>query len=97
MKNKNRNLVLAIAFLFVATGFLVPFWPLSVVGIVGAALLGHFVFALIVGAILDLAYGSPTGLLHYTFFPFTLLAGMSSVLYIAGKKFLVGKAPPEHV
>lgn len=97
MKNRNRNLILAIAFLCAASGFIINFWPLEVVGIVGAALLGHYIFALLVGVMLDLAYGTPTGILYYLFFPFTLLAAASVLGRIVGKKFLIRKTPPEHL
>ncbi len=97
MKNKDRNLIFALSFLCAATGFLIPFWPLTVVGVVGAALFGQYIFAVVLGVLLDLAYGSPTGFLHYLFFPFTILSAASIVLRILGKKYLFRKAPQEHL
>lgn len=87
--------IYAITFAIAAVGFLLPFWPLSVVGILLASLSGRYVFALIVGLLLDLGSGVPTGLLHYLFVPFTLLAVGASLLRLFGGAYFLDKTPPD--
>ena len=80
MQKSNNKWILLTAFLLASGGFLLPFWPLEALGILFAALMGHWIFALVLGLLLDLAYSAPTGMLHPLFFPFTLLAALSIVL-----------------
>ncbi len=47
--------ILASSFALSAIGFLLPFWPLAVVGILLAALSGRVVFAIAIGLLLDIA------------------------------------------
>ena len=61
-------------FILASAGFLLPFWPLSVAGVAIATLSGRWVFAVIIGLLLDIAWGAPTGTYRYIFFPFTVLA-----------------------
>ena len=70
----SSRLLYAITFILASAGFLVPFWPLSVAGVAIAALSGRWVFAVIIGLLLDIAWGAPTGTYRYIFFPFTVLA-----------------------
>ena len=80
---KQKKWVFILAFLLASGGFIIPFWPLEVLGILAAAFGGLGVVAIGLGLLLDLAYGMPTGFLHYLFFPFTLLA----ILALAGRYF----------
>ncbi len=82
-KIKQKKWVFILAFLLASGGFVIPFWPLEVLGILAAAFGGLGVFAIGLGLLLDLAYGMPTGVLHYLFFPFTLLA----LFALVGKYF----------
>ena len=72
MQSKRNQI--AIAFVLVAGGFLVSFWPLSVLGILFVAGMGRWVSAILLGLLLDIAYGAPIGFIHFIYFPFTLLA-----------------------
>ena len=87
--------IYAITFAIAATGFLLPFWPLSVAGVLIAALSGRYAFALMVGLLLDLGAGIPTGLLHYLFAPFTVLAAAASVVRLLGGAYFLDKTPPD--
>lgn len=55
-------------------GFLLPFWPLALLGVAIAALAGRWVFAVVLGILLDAAYGAPTGAWHVLYAPFTIFA-----------------------
>ncbi len=87
--------IYAISFAIAAIGFLVPFWPLSVVGVLIAALSGRFVFAIVMGLLLDLGSGIPTGLLHYVFVPFTLLAAVAALVRLFGATYFLDKTPQD--
>lgn len=88
MKTRTR-ILLALCFLISAAGFLLESWPLQVVGLAAMTFVGRGFFALPLGLLLDLAYGSPMGALHYIFFPFTILALVLIIArYWAGKYFL---------
>lgn len=87
--------IYALTFAIAATGFLVPFWPLSVAGILIAALSGRYIFALMVALLLDLASGVPTGFLHYLYAPFTILAALAGALRLFGGAYVLDKTPPD--
>lgn len=72
--------MLALFFALAALGFLLPLWPLSVLGIVLAAAWGRWFFAVLIGLLLDLAWGAPVGLAHSLYFPFTLLAMVAALV-----------------
>jgi len=62
-------------------GFALSFWPLGGIGIVLAALQGRFFSAIGIGLVLDIAYGAPTGTLHFLYIPFTFAAAVLCFLY----------------
>lgn len=95
--SKSNQVIFAIIFLLASVGFLLPFWPLAALAVILAAFLGHPFYAVILGVLLDFAYGAPTGMKYYLFFPFTILAGVSFGLKILGLKYFLGKKPPEHL
>ncbi len=74
MLHSKKIHIIAASFALAALGFVFGFWPLSVAGIVLAALAGRWVTALLLGLLMDIAYGTPVGYLHVLFFPFALLA-----------------------
>ena len=60
---------------FAALGILVPYWPLSIAGILIAALAGEWAAAVALGIFFDVLYGRPPGgFLHDISFPLTALA-----------------------
>ncbi len=91
----NTKWILSISFLLAAVGFLLPLWPLSLLGIALAALSGRWVFAIAIGVLLDLAYGAPLGTLHYLYFPFTLAAVVLSLVRYVGMGYVMNKDFPE--
>jgi hypothetical protein len=76
---KNPALI-AVSLLLVASAFLLPLWPLGLLGLLLLAVTGRYVVAVIVGLLLDVTYGVPTGMLHVLYVPFTLLALLVSIL-----------------
>ncbi len=94
---QQSRLLYAVIFLVSAAGFLVPFWPLSIVGILMAALSGRFIFAVILGLLLDIAWGAPMGLFKYAFFPFTIVALVGVLARSLGGKYFLDRNPQERV
>ncbi len=86
--NPKQKWIFIAAFLLAAGGFLVPFWPLELIGIGVATFGGSGVVAVGLGLLLDLAYGAPTGILHYLYFPFTLFAVVVLLGRYVGLRFL---------
>lgn len=89
--------IYAVTFLLASAGFLVPFWPLSVAGIALVSLSGRWAFAVIVGLLLDLALGAPTGTYHYFFFPFTGIALVGLVVRYWGSYYFLDRNPQEKI
>ncbi|MDB5225353.1 MAG: hypothetical protein JWL87_305 [Candidatus Adlerbacteria bacterium] len=85
--------IYAITFAIAATGFLLPFWPLCVVGVLIAALSGRYIFAVVVALLIDLGLGMPTGVLHYLVLPFTVLAVIAALARIFGAAYFLDKTP----
>ncbi len=83
--------ILASSFALSAIGFLLPFWPLAVVGILLAALSGRVVFAIAIGLLLDIAYGAPLQTAHMLFFPFAAVAVVGILARVLGKKYILSK------
>ncbi len=86
--------IYALSFAIAAVGFLLPFWPLCVIGVLIAGLSGRYFFAILVGLLLDLGSGVPTGWLHYIFVPFTVLAAIAALLRVFGAAYFLDKTPP---
>ena len=61
-------------FMCAAAGLLLPFWPLTMLGVAAAMLSGRAVFGLILALLFDIALGSPTGWLHWIHFPLVAFA-----------------------
>ena len=97
MNKKTKRFILAVLFLLASGGFLLQFWPVEVVAVLCASLFGFPLFALGTGILLDIAYGAPMGLMHFLFFPFTLIACLGLILRILGKRYFIHKTPQEHI
>jgi hypothetical protein len=87
--------IYALSFAIAAIGFLLPLWPLCVLGILLAALSGRYAFAVGMALLLDLGSGIPTGLLHYLFVPYTILAACACALRLFGGAYFLDKTPPD--
>lgn len=72
--SKFRLIYSIAALLAVVLGFGLPFWPLSVLGLLVAATAGQYVLAIAIGIFLDVVYGSPLGYLHLVRVPFMLFS-----------------------
>lgn len=95
MSSATRRSILAIGLVLAAGGFLLPFWPLSVLGVVLLALWGRWFVALVVGLLLDLAWGAPVGLAHFLYVPFTELAVVAALARLVGSEYFISRTPPE--
>lgn len=95
--NSASRYLYAVTFILAASGFLLPWWPLCVVGIVLCALSGRAFFAVFVALLLDLAWGPPTGMLHPVVMPFTLLALTLVAARLWGGRYFLGRGMPEHL
>ncbi|HEV7449405.1 MAG TPA: hypothetical protein VGP13_02610 [Candidatus Paceibacterota bacterium] len=87
--------IYSISFAIAATGFLLPFWPLSVLGVLIAALSGRYFFAIAMALLLDVGHGQATGLLHYFLVPFTILAVAATLARVFGGAYFLDKTPPD--
>ncbi len=85
----------ALSFAIAAMGYLLPFWPLAVVGVLIATLSGRYVFGVVMALMLDVAWGVPTGILHYLYFPFTLLAFAAILARIFGRRYFFNRNSQE--
>lgn len=89
--------IYAVSFLLVSTGFLLPLWPLSVLGILLCALSGRAVFAVGMALLLDLAWGAPAGVYRYLFFPFTVLALLAVLARYWGSRYFLDRNPQQRL
>lgn len=89
--------IYAITFGLAAAGFMLPFWPLAVVGILISVFSGRWLFGIIVALLIDLAWGAPTGALHFLYFPFTLLAVAGAAARIWGSRYFLDRNRQEKI
>lgn len=87
--------IYAITFIITAVGFLLPFWPLMVLGIIVAALSGRYLFAVFMALLVDIGSGLPLGVLRYLFVPFTILAIVAALVRVFGERYFLDKTPPD--
>lgn len=97
MSITSRRWTLAALIALWAAGFLIPLWPLSVLGVVLVALLGRWFLALLLGLVLDLAWGAPPGMLHFLLFPMTLCAILAALVRLVASKYFISAGPPERL
>ena len=76
-----------LAALIALLGFLF-YWPLGIIAILLAVFFEHYAVAIIIGIILDLAWGPPPASFHFLFFPLTILALVSMVVRISVKRYV---------
>lgn len=88
--NTDRS-ILALSIFLVVLGFFIPLWQLQCVGIILAGVSGRYILALLLGLLVDIAYGAPLGLFHAVSFPFTLLAFCSALAWFVGRRFILNK------
>lgn len=95
MSPSQQRWILAVFFALAALGFLLPLWPLSVLGVVLMAAWGRWFFAILMGILLDLAWGAPVGLAHFLYFPFTLTAVVAALARLWGGKYFADRGRQE--
>ena len=88
MSKEQRRWILAVSFALAAGGFLIPFWPLSVLGIGLAAFTNRWILAMVLGLLLDVAYGAPVGKWHVLFMPFTIAALLCILLHYIASRYM---------
>ena len=76
--SKFRLIYSLVSLALVAAGFTLSFWPLSLLGLLVAVVMGQYVLAVALGIFLDGVYGQPTvgylGYLHLLRVPFMLFS-----------------------
>lgn len=92
----NRWLLACIC-VVIAGSFLAGFWPLAALGVVGMGFVGRGLFAVVLGLLLDLAYGAPVGLAAYMLFPFTILGLTVVVVRFWSARYFMNRSSPEHL
>lgn len=93
--NLASRYIYALSFAIAATGFLLPFWPLCLVGVLIAALSGRYFFAILIALLIDVGSGAPSGILHYLYVPYTALAVAASLARLLGIQYFLDKTPPD--
>lgn len=83
--------IVATSFVIAAAGFLLPFWPLTVVGLGLCALSGRFFSAIAMGLLLDVGYGAPVGPYHALYVPFTLCALVFIALRLFAERYMYNR------
>jgi hypothetical protein len=96
MTNMPSKWIYPLSFVISASGFLLPFWPLSVAGILVAAFAKKYIFAVIIGLLIDIAFGAPTRF-YYLYFPFALAGLIGVIIRILADKYILDKDYPETV
>jgi hypothetical protein len=85
--------IYALSFVIAAVGFLLPFWPLCIVGVLIAALSGRYFFGIAMALLLDIGSGTPVGVLQYVVLPFTILAIVAALVRAYGAAYFLDKTP----
>jgi len=89
---QNTIWIVTTSFLVAAAGFLLPFWPLTVVGIALCAFSGRWPYAIAIGLLLDVGYGAPVGPYHALYVPFTLCALVCTAVRLLGARYMLGRS-----
>lgn len=89
--------IYAVSFILLAVGFVMSFWPLSIAGVLLAAFSGRIIFAVFVAFLLDVAWGAPTGLAHFLYFPVTIVAVLAMLIRVISSRFLLSRDIPERI
>jgi hypothetical protein len=74
-------MIFGVSFILAVAGFLLPFWPLSLLGVLLAAATGRYIASIVLGLLLDVVYGAPVGHWHVVYVPFTLAAFIASIAH----------------
>ncbi len=93
--NAASRWIYATTFVLAAAGFLIPLWPVAIIGVAVATLSGRFVFGVCLALLLDIAWGAPTGTAAYFYFPVTIFALVGTLAHLWGKRFVIDSNPRE--
>lgn len=93
--SRTNQLIYALSFVIAAGGFFLPFWPLCIVGILIAALSGRWIFAILTGLLIDLAWGAPQGVWALVYAPFTLVAVVAALARHALAGYFLDRSPSD--
>lgn len=89
--------IYAVSFILIAGGFLLPYWPLCVAGVLLAAFSGRWIFGVCAALLLDIAWGAPGGILHFLPLPFTVLALLCGIARYWGARWFADRGLPERL
>lgn len=87
--------IYAVSFALGAAGYLAAMWPLSILALLLASLSGRWIFALLMGLLFDLAWGSAFGIWAYVYFPFTAVALLGAVARYYGSSYFLERGTPD--
>lgn len=76
----------------VALGYLLPLWPLCVLGLALLSLFGRWAWALVLAAFLDILWGAPP-FAPWMPLPFMLVAALLALARLWGRKYLFDREP----
>ncbi len=93
--SRSTQLVYALSFVVAACGLFVPMWPLCVIGILIAALSGRWVFAILTGLLIDLAWGAPQGMFAVVYVPFALVGVAGSLAWYFFAGYFLDRSPSD--
>lgn len=94
MKSAASRWIYAVSFVLAGAGFLVPYWPLALLGIMLSALSGRWIFGLFIAVLLDAAWGV-LPLFGFLYFPFTLAALVAALARYWGARSFFDRSHPD--
>jgi hypothetical protein len=86
-----------VALALLCAGLFVPFWPIAVVGVLLLSCTGRWIAAIGAGIVLDVLWGSPTGMLSLLHIPYTLLGLCGFLLRYWGSIYFLDRHIQERV
>jgi len=92
---KKSRIIYSLSFVIAGMGFMLPFWPLCLVGIALSALTGRYIFAVCTALLLDVAWGTAAGILHYVYVTFTIFAVVLSIVYAFSSNYFLDHSHPD--
>jgi hypothetical protein len=86
-----------VSLLLMVAGLVLPFWPLSALGVLAAVLGGRWMFGMVLALALDLLWGAPTGAWRWDPLPMATLAFVATALRLFGGKYFLDRTLPDRL
>lgn len=78
---RKKHLALTVGLLLSTIGLSIPFWPFVILGILASSVM-YPIVGVLIGALADVVFGVPSGMLRFAYFPFTILGLIAGLLSI---------------